>query len=316
MKTIAICMNVPELYLGGYRDPAVCKRFPGSGWVPHFVSIAEEAGYRIMSGHEAKLSADPKDTLVFREEFNEHGFDLVNRRATPWIVTSFESPLYSPQFYDEFHKGHFDTYEHRLTFSGGTGHLNFPIYEEWEVLPAEAFPWSQRQYLVMVAAHKFVQSGPDSPSFVEAKAKELQSKRYDAIEVLRPDVFGKGWGDVFPQCEDKIATMRPYKFAVCFENTALPGYVTEKIIDCFVAGVIPIYWGAPDIEKYIPLGTFIDMRDLPTWHHLEEVMELIDSQKAAQMIDAGRQFLKTDTGRKHSNMGFARWMLDLVPKRT
>lgn len=42
-----------------------------------------------------------------------------------------------------------------------------------------------------------------------------------------------------------------YKFMICFENTSAPGYITEKIIRCFVAGVIPIYWGHPDFKNYI-----------------------------------------------------------------
>ncbi len=44
---------------------------------------------------------------------------------------------------------------------------------------------------------------------------------------------------------DKIEFMRPYKFCIAFENSSCPGYVTEKIMDCFIAGCIPIYWGSP-----------------------------------------------------------------------
>lgn len=34
------------------------------------------------------------------------------------------------------------------------------------------------------------------------------------------------------------------------------------------AGCVPIYWGAPDIEKYVPKGCFIDKRDFPNLHDL------------------------------------------------
>lgn len=34
------------------------------------------------------------------------------------------------------------------------------------------------------------------------------------------------------------------KHYFCFENVRdLPGYITEKIFDCFFAEYIPIYWG-------------------------------------------------------------------------
>ncbi len=39
-----------------------------------------------------------------------------------------------------------------------------------------------------------------------------------------------------------------------------PGYITEKIWDSFKARSIPIYWGASNIEEYIPINTFIDFR--------------------------------------------------------
>jgi len=44
-------------------------------------------------------------------------------------------------------------------------------------------------------------------------------------------------------CENKIETISNYKFCICAENVEYDGYVTEKIIDCFIAGTIPIYFG-------------------------------------------------------------------------
>jgi hypothetical protein len=37
-----------------------------------------------------------------------------------------------------------------------------------------------------------------------------------------------------------------YKFMLCFENSMGYGYVTEKIIQVYLAGTIPIYWGDRD----------------------------------------------------------------------
>jgi hypothetical protein len=44
---------------------------------------------------------------------------------------------------------------------------------------------------------------------------------------------------------------KQYKFVLAFENTALPFYITEKIINPLRAGVIPIYFGSPRICEYI-----------------------------------------------------------------
>ena len=45
--------------------------------------------------------------------------------------------------------------------------------------------------------------------------------------------------------ENKMAVMRDYKFNLCFENTILPGYTTEKALQAKMAGCIPLYWGDP-----------------------------------------------------------------------
>lgn len=36
-----------------------------------------------------------------------------------------------------------------------------------------------------------------------------------------------------------------YKFMICFENTSQPNYFTEKLINAYYGGTIPIYWGDP-----------------------------------------------------------------------
>lgn len=43
---------------------------------------------------------------------------------------------------------------------------------------------------------------------------------------------------------------RDYRFSVAAENAALPGYVTEKIVNSYLAETVPIYWGAPDFPAY------------------------------------------------------------------
>src|SRR5262249_31644674 len=58
----------------------------------------------------------------------------------------------------------------------------------------------------------------------------------------------------------KSATLGRYRFALCFENSILKGWITEKLFDCFFAGTVPVYWGAPDVGDWVPAECFIDMR--------------------------------------------------------
>lgn len=42
----------------------------------------------------------------------------------------------------------------------------------------------------------------------------------------------------------------PYKFAIVMENSNFPGYVSEKLLNAFLASAIPIYFGAENIFQY------------------------------------------------------------------
>lgn len=50
----------------------------------------------------------------------------------------------------------------------------------------------------------------------------------------------------------KLNTMATYKFTIAFENAVARDYVTEKFYDPMIAGSIPVYLGAPNIEDFAP----------------------------------------------------------------
>ncbi|CAF0915514.1 unnamed protein product [Didymodactylos carnosus] len=51
---------------------------------------------------------------------------------------------------------------------------------------------------------------------------------------------------------DKRQTFAKYKFAISFENSILPDYVTEKYWQALTSDAIGVYWGAPNIRDYYP----------------------------------------------------------------
>jgi hypothetical protein len=46
-----------------------------------------------------------------------------------------------------------------------------------------------------------------------------------------------------------FALLSQYKFMITFENNSLAWYNTEKIFNAFQAGIVPIYWGDPLIDR-------------------------------------------------------------------
>jgi hypothetical protein len=53
-----------------------------------------------------------------------------------------------------------------------------------------------------------------------------------------------------------------YKFVICMENTKQETYITEKIVNGFLAQTIPIYWGSDRIGDYFNLERFINIPNL------------------------------------------------------
>jgi hypothetical protein len=49
----------------------------------------------------------------------------------------------------------------------------------------------------------------------------------------------------------------PYRFEIAMDNTKMDGYVSEKILNAFLAGAIPIYYGTTDVFKLFHREAFI-----------------------------------------------------------
>ena len=65
------------------------------------------------------------------------------------------------------------------------------------------------------------------------------------------------------QCPRR-AWLSRYKFYLAFENSAAPGWVTERIVDAFAAHTVPIYWGDRAVKEQFNPAAFIDRRDFPS----------------------------------------------------
>ncbi|CAE8589979.1 unnamed protein product [Polarella glacialis] len=62
---------------------------------------------------------------------------------------------------------------------------------------------------------------------------------------------------------------------IAFENTAEPGYVSEKVLDGYASGAVAVYWGAPDIGNYVPPASLIK---LPNNTDDKDAMQIVANQ--------------------------------------
>lgn len=77
--------------------------------------------------------------------------------------------------------------------------------------------------------------------------------------------------------DDVVQLHKPYRFSIAFENNIVDGYITEKIINSFLAGCIPIYDGTDDIYKYFNRKSFINATDFDSIEKLAEYVIKVDN---------------------------------------
>lgn len=261
MKTLALCLNLPELQ-AHFDDPVVCKKYPGAGFLPHLAKLAREKGWDVRSPIRDKVPLG-ENTYVLQEELYDSGMTLIEYGAKAQVLFCMESKMYAPDFYDrpELKK----KFKHQILFHGGTRKLRFPNYDLDDLKRPPTAPVA-RKPLCMIASNKqWWSQGTrfDSPSWCEAISYELHTARLQAIADFDLDLYGYGWDNLdnlppwwnwlkpkIKRCykgtippHGKLEVLRQYRQAICYENTSLPGYVTEKIVDCLVAGTEPIYLG-------------------------------------------------------------------------
>lgn len=58
---------------------------------------------------------------------------------------------------------------------------------------------------------------------------------------------------------DKYRFMRDYRFSIAAENARTDGYCTEKIMEAFLAGGIPVYAGDPRVSDEFNPATFLEV---------------------------------------------------------
>ena len=71
------------------------------------------------------------------------------------------------------------------------------------------------------------------------------------------DMAGKINNNIGGAVANKIEFLKSYKFSIAMENTEGNGYISEKIVESFLAGTIPIYYGDYMIDEYINPKSFI-----------------------------------------------------------
>jgi len=115
---------------------------------------------------------------------------------------------------------------------------------------------------------------------VISNAKQTDGMREKAFEELsryKPVASGGRWkNNVGGPVPNKIEFQKNYKFALAFENTYSPGYTTEKILEAYASGCVPIYYGDPRVTEDFNPDSFINAHDFKSLADLRQYVEEVD----------------------------------------
>lgn len=157
-----------------------------------------------------------------------------------------------------------------------------------------------RKPLVLMQTHK---SHPHKNCLYGKRVEAIQFFERNAVGEF--DLYGHGWDGRLSYrgaVDNKLATLSNYRFCIAYENCDdAPGYITEKLLDCLLAGVVPIYWGAPNVTDHIPKECFIDVRDFNSYEEMLQFVREIDYATYAKYLDAMNAFLASDKSQQFRN---------------
>lgn len=141
----------------------------------------------------------------------------------------------------------------------------------------EAKEWMEREFCCRV-----VSNGTSADSFRE----EL----FDAMNSIKPVASGGRYKNNLPggkPVADKNEFLKKYRFNLAIENSlSYSGYTTEKIIDAWAAGCIPIYWGNKKIAEEFSEDAFVNCHKFDSIEDIvSHVIELNeDPEKLQKML--------------------------------
>ena len=216
--------------------------------------------------------------------------------------------------------------------------INFP--NPIKVYVADGFSSSRDKFLCLISSNRTLPVQDDRDLYLE-RVKAIRWLEAHASQDF--DLYGVGWdipvvhrgliGKIerhFWRMLCRLVKLHPFqsyrgkvahksevltrtRFAICYENVRdLPGYITEKIFDCFFSGCVPVYWGASNITDYIPADCFVDRRQ---FNDTEAVYHFLKSMTELEFIGYQQRFaafLQSDAAYPFSSEFFAETVVNAI----
>lgn len=258
-----------------------------------FLPVKENFDFKTVSLRDYFKTKSPKDPnlskiLIFNPYFDRALIAKLPKEKLILFVWEPETSL-PTSLYNDYSKVY--TWDDTLVDNKKFFRFNYPY-----LMPMEenSIPFEEKKLCTMVVGH-WTKERINILKFFDSNHR----KDFDCYGWNNPPLKSPVWKGRIPgshSSPEKISTLGNYRFCICFENTTgiIQGYITEKIFGCFAAGCIPIYWGAENIEDYIPKSCFIDYRDFQNKEELYRFLVNMPSERYENYIRAIQDYLHSE----------------------
>jgi len=181
--------------------------------------------------------------------YTETSFNLRRKNSNNNIGWIIESPEYHKNHYDNV-KTNFERFKHIITHDKELLETN------------DIFKFSPMGGSWLYEEDIKIHEKDKNFSIIASWKRELTGHRLRHHIVAgsrnKVDVYGSGYNPV----EKKIQALKDYRYTFSIENCKKDYYFTEKLLDCFLSGTVPIYWGCPSIGDFFNTKGMIIFDDL------------------------------------------------------
>ena len=209
----------------------------------------------------------------------------------------------------------------------------FPIFLPSPIAfktPNCSMPFHEKKLLIDISGYKYTYHKRSLSKFRMQEIRYFQEHHNANF-----DLYGEGWNpslmqyvkrkmrdwrlpkEYFPSYRGTVLhkwdLFPKYKFSLCYENIADEhGFVSVKIFDCLRSGCVPVYRGAPDIEKYVDPKAFIDRRNFNSPAELAKYLSSMSESEYQSYIDAATRYIDSQLFKRFQSNSFANHIIDVI----
>jgi hypothetical protein len=203
-------------------------------------------------------SGEHQDITFFTDRNLSDSYNI-NDKSKINIASIFEPPVINPNPY-HYITEHYDDFDVVLTYNKDLLNLN----QKFQFCP-HAGCWIEEKNQKIYKKKQNL-----SVIFSNKTRTDGHKLRHDVINKFKSNIdFIAGNG--YQKIKSKLDALKNFRYQIIVENCQLDYYFTEKLIDCFITGTIPIYWGCPSI------GKFFDLDGMYCFNNLDELETILNN---------------------------------------